>query len=147
MPNQKQRVLLSADQRRELEVLCRKQSVGAAKARRARVLLMADENHPDGRRRDWEISEAVGISPRQVVRIRQKFVQSGELNLDRKPRIGTPRVLCGDEEAQLVTLCCSEPPDGRDRWTLQLLCDELVRLQVVESVSPETVRRRLKKML
>lgn len=145
MSNQKLRVELSADQRQELERLCRKQSVGAGKVRRARVLLMSDENHADGRRRDWEIAEVVGISERQVVRIRQKFVRSGELNIDRKPRVGTPRVLCGEAEAQLVQLCCSAPPEGRERWTLTLLCDELARLKVVESVSRETVRQRLKK--
>lgn len=147
MPNQKLRVELTSEQRQELEKLCRKQSEGAAKVRRARVLLMSDENHADGRRRDWEIAEAVGISERQVVRIRQKFVRSGDLNMDRKPRVGTPRVLCGDAEAQLVTLCCSTPPEGRERWTLSLLCDELARLQIVESVSRETVRQRLKKIV
>lgn len=145
MPNQKLRVELSADQRQELQKLCRKQTAGAAKVRRARVLLMSDETHKDGRRRDWEIAEALGMSERQVVRIRQKFVRSGELNVDRKPRSGEPKVLYGDAEAQLVTLCCSTPPDGRERWTLQLLCDELARLQIVESVSRETVRQRLKK--
>lgn len=146
MPNMKLRVELTTDQRQELETLCRKQNAGAAKVRRARVLLMSDENHPDGRRRDWEIAEAVDISERQVVRIRQKFVRSGELNIDRKPRTGTPRVLCGDAEAQLITLCCSTPPDGYERWTLSLLCDELARIQVVGSVSRETVRQRLKKI-
>ena len=146
MPNEKLRVELTTEQRKELETLCRRQTVGAAKVRRARVLLMADEKHPDGRRPDWQIAESIGISARQVCRIRQKFVRSGELNLDRKPRIGEPKVLCGDAEGQLVALFCSTPPDGRERWTLQLLCDELARLQVVETVCRETVRRRLKKI-
>lgn len=143
--NVKLKVHLSAEDRAELEAVCRKQSVAAAKVRRARVLLMSDEDHSDGRRKDWEIAEAVGVSERQVCRIRQAFVRSGELKLDRKQRSGEPKIFDGKKEAKLVTLCCSSPPDGCERWTLQLLCDELVRLQVVTSVCRETVRKHLKK--
>jgi len=143
--SQKLKVHLSAAERRELEAICRRQSVAAAKVRRARVLLMSDDDHPDGRRRDWEIAEQVGISERQVVRIRQRFVREGKAVLERQPRPSVPGKLDGAAEAQLVTLCCSRAPDGRDRWTLQLLCDELARLEVVESVCPETVRKCLKK--
>lgn len=138
-------VRLSAAYRAELVAICRRQSVAAAKVRRARILLMSDADHRDGRRRDWEIAEAVDISLRQVVRIRQQFVREGETLLDRKPRPAVPGKLDGPAEARLVTLCCSTPPDGRDRWTLQLLCDELARLKIVRSVCPETVRRCLKK--
>src|SRR6478752_6333436 len=73
--SKKHKVFLSPEYREELEALCRRQSVAAAKVRRARVLLMSDEGHPDGRRRDWEIGEAVGICERQMVRIRQQFVR------------------------------------------------------------------------
>ena len=141
----KLKVCLSAAERVELEAICRRQSVAAAKVRRARVLLMSDEDHPDGRRRDWEIAEAVGVSERQVVRIRQQFVREGGTALNRKPRPSVPGKLDGEVEAELVTLCCSQPPHGRDRWTLQLLCDGLARLKLVESVCPETVRKCLKK--
>ena len=143
--SKKHRVVLSAAQRKELDGICRRQSVAAAKLRRARVLLMSDEGHPDGRRRDWEIAEAVGVCERQVVRIRQQFVRDGESVLDRKPRPSVPVKMDGAAEAQLVTLCCSRAPEGRERWTLQLLCDEMARLQVVESVCCETVRTSLKK--
>ena len=121
--------------------------MAAAKVRRATILLMADENHPEGRRPDWQIAEAVGLSVRQVVRIRQQFVKEGDPALERKQRsdTGVPKVLDGKAEATLVTLCCSDPPAGRDHWTLQLLCDELGRLEVVESVCRETVRQCLKK--
>jgi hypothetical protein len=138
---------LTAKQRGELEALCRQRSVGASKVRRAKILLMADENHPDGRRPDWQIAEAVGISERQVVRIRQQFVREGHPTLERKARsdAGVRRRLDAKAEATLVTLSCSRPPEGRDRWTLRLLCDELGRLQVVESVCVETVRQCLKK--
>lgn len=147
MPNSnlKLKVYLSAKQRSQLTAVCARHSVAAAQVRRARVLLMSDEKHPDGHRRDWEIAEAVGISVRQVVRIRQQFVREGKICLTRKPRPAVVGKLDGESEAQLVTLCCSDPPDGRDRWTLQLLCDELARLEVVESICCETVRKCLKK--
>jgi len=143
--NAKYKVRLSKDQRTEFESICRLQSVGASKLRRARILLLADESHPDGRRPDWHIAEVVGLSERQVVRIRQQFVREGNKVLGRKPREGNPPKLDGKAEAQLIAICCSSPPDGRERWTLQLLCDEMARLQIVESVCPETVRKCLKK--
>jgi Homeodomain-like domain len=145
-------VELTAKERKELKAIVRRQSVGAAKQRRARILLLADVNHPDGRRTDANIAELVNLCERQVVRIRQKFVrergsQSVVAACERKPRPPAPhrRRLDGKAEAQLVVLACSAPPEGRDRWTLQLLCDELVRLEVVESIAVETVRKCLKK--
>jgi len=148
----KVQVKLTRRERTDLEGILRRQSVGAAVQRRARILLLADSNHPDGRRTDANIAELVNLSQRQVVRIRQKFVRErGEQSVrevcERKPRPPAPerRRLDGEAEAQLVALACSTPPEGRDCWTLQLLCDELSRLEVVESVCPETVRRALKK--
>lgn len=146
--NRKQEVHLTDEQRAELEAVLRQQTGRAATARRARVLLLTDEDHPDGRRPDWHIAEVVGLSERQVVRIRQRFVREGlPPTLARKPRppAATPPVIDGAAEAQLVSLCCSRPPAGQQRWTLQLLVDELCRLQVVTSVCRETVRRCLKK--
>lgn len=148
----KLKVELTAQERIELEAILRQQSVGAAKQRRARILLLSDVNHPEGRRTDANIAELVNLSERQVVRIRQRFIrerdgQSVEQTCERKPRPPAPerRRLDGRAEAQLVVLACSDPPKGRNCWTLQLLCDELARLQVVESVCPETVRQCLKK--
>ena len=145
-------VELTERERRELQAIVRRQSVGAATQRRARILLLADSRHPDGRRTDESIAELVNLSARQVVRIRQKFVrergaQSIQRVCERRPRPPAPdrRRLDGAAEAQLVALACSTPPAGRDCWTLQLLCHELVRLEVVESVCPETVRGVLKK--
>ena len=148
----KLKVELSVEERAELEALLRKQSVGAAKQRRARILLLSDVNHPDGRRSDANIAELVNLSERQVVCIRQKFVRErGEKSVvescERKPRPPAPerRRLDGEAEARLVVLACSEPPEGFDRWTLQMLCDEMGRLKIVESVCRETVRKCLKK--
>jgi hypothetical protein len=148
MPNAKYSVLLTPEARAELEAVARKSSTGAAKIRRAKILLMADEAGPKGGYADWEIAEAVGLSERQVVRIRQKFVKSGlQPTLTRATRhdAGIPRAIDGRAEAQLVTIACSSPPEGRDHWTLQMLCDELKRLRIVKSVCCETVRRSLKK--
>jgi Homeodomain-like domain len=145
---EKYKVELSAATREELDVVVRQTSAGVSRVRWAQILLMADESHPDGRRRDWEIAEAVGISERQVVRIRQKFVREGaEATLKRSTRsdAGSQKVLDGKAEAHLVRLACSTPPEGHQRWTLELLVDELCRLQVVQSVCRETVRKTLKK--
>jgi len=145
---EKYKVKLSTQARTELEAVARQSSAGVARVRRAKILLMADEAHPEGRRRDWEIAEAVGMSERQVVRIRQKFVREGApATLERATRsdAGSQRVLDGKAEAHLVHLACSTPPEGRERWTLELLCDELCRLQVVRSICRETVRKTLKK--
>lgn len=152
MPNSpsKHKVRLSVEQRSELERMVRQQSIGVAKKRWANVLLLSDENQLGGARRDVDIAEELGLSLRQLSRIRKKYVDLGfEASLDRKQRFdaGTPKILVGKAEAHLVTLCCSEAPEGHERWTLQLLCDELARLEVVTSVCPETVRQALKKMI
>ena len=147
--NQKLEVHLDPEVRGELETLCRKGGTPAAQLRRARVLLLADEDHVDGRRPDRYIAEVLAIGARTVVRIRQRFVREGIASaLARKSRAepATPFKLDGQAEAQLVALCCSTPPSGRSRWTLHLLADELCRLQVVVSICPETVRRCLKKI-
>lgn len=147
--NEKLRVCLDPRMRGELEALCRKGSVPAAKLRHARILLLADENHEQGRCADWEIAEIVGLSQRQVVRIRQRFVRDGlapAIDRKRRSRPGTRPKFDGEAEARLVMLCCSTPPEGQQRWTLQLLADELCRLQIVASVCPETVRKCLKKI-
>lgn len=150
MPNlaRKYCVMLTPEARAELETIARKTSAGVAQVRRATILLMADQAHPDGGSADWEIAEEVGLSERQVVRIRQKFVKSGvQPTLTRATRsdAGTRRVIDGRAEAQLITIACSTPPEGRDHWTLQMLCNELQRLQIVKSVCCETVRQALKK--
>ena len=141
-------VQLTGDQRWELERIQRSQKASALIVKRARILLLSDDSHPEGRRTDEQIAELVGLTRRQVQCIRMKFVQQGlEATLKRKVRAdqGTPKVFDGEAEAQLVTLCCSTPPEGHQRWTLRLLVDELSRLQIVTSVCPETVRKTLKK--
>ena len=148
--SEKVRVRLEPAVRKDLEALCRQSIVPAGKVRRARILLLADEAHQDGRRPDWQIMEIVGCGERTVRRVRHQFVQEGlQPTLERKPRStpGTTPKFDGESEAKLIALCCSEPPEGRQRWTMQLLADELCRLKVVTSVSAETVRQCLKKIV
>lgn len=141
-------VFLTPEARAELLAVSRMTSAGAAKVRWATIMLMADGEHPDGGYADWEIAEEVELSERQIVRIRQKYVKSGvQPTLTRATRcdLGIRRAIDGRAEAQLITIACSTPPEGRDHWTLQMLCDEMQRLNVVKSVCCETVRQTLKK--
>lgn len=140
---------LTDEQRSEAEQVARSQKASTLTSRRAQVLLLADANHADGRRTDETIAVMVGMTRRQVQRIRMKYAQQGlSKTLRRQVRsdIGTSKTLDGKAEAQLVTLCCSTPPAGRQRWTLQLLVDELCRLKVVGKVCRETIRQSLKKI-
>lgn len=142
------RVALSPEQRGELLEIAKKTSAGVAKVRRAKILLLADEAHPDGGWSDVEIAAEVGLCTRQIVRVRQKFVKSGTSpTLVRATRsdAGISRAVDGRAEARLVAIACSSPPEGRDHWTLQMLCDEMQRLHIVKSVCCETVRQVLKK--
>jgi transposase len=113
------------------------------KARRARMLLLADDCLTDA-----EICEEVGVGRATVERVRKRAASEGiAAALQRKPQSSPSRkpVLDGRAEAELITIACSCPPEGRSRWTLQLLTDRMVELEVVETVSVSTVGRRLKK--
>ncbi len=115
---------------------------------RARILLKADQADGGPAWEDAAIAEALDCGLRTVERVRQRFVERGlEPALGRKPqdRPSRERKFDGAAEARLVALACSAPPEGRTRWTLKLLADRLVELEVFESVSDETVRRVLKK--
>lgn len=140
-------VRLSAHERDQLESLI---AVGVAAARKlhhARVLLKADEG-PDGPAwPDQRIAEAVEVSQPTISRVRKQYVQEGlEAALDRRmPRRVYHRKLDGAQEARLVALACSTPPTGQARWSLRLLADRLVELEVVDDISYQTVRTTLKK--
>lgn len=138
-------VRLSLDQRRDLEHLARSGHHAARTLVRARVLLKADANGPDWD--DVRIVAALECSGGTVARVRKQFVQGGlDAALYRKKPTGRQyRKLDGAQEARLIALACGAPPEGKARWTLQLLADKLVELQVVDAVSDETVRRTLKK--
>ena len=144
----KYKVTLTAEERQQLHDLVNTGKAAAKKLAHARILLKADAAPGGPGWTDIQIAEAVELSRATVERIRQRFVEHGlEAALGRKPqdRPSRPRKLDGRAEARLIALACSAPPEGRKEWTMQLLADKLVALQVVDAVCDETVRRALKK--
>lgn len=147
-PNKRYVVRLDPQERERLQRLV---SVGKGAARKlthARVLLQADQSASGAGSTDRQIAKGLGVATRSVERIRQRFVEEGlESALERKKQCqpSRERVLDGAKEAKLIAVCCSKPPVGRRRWTLKLLSDRLVELNIVESISYETVRQTLKK--
>lgn len=148
MPHKKYLVTLTPEERPQLHKLVSAGKRSARTLTRARILLQADQADGGPAWEDARIVQALGCGLRTVERIRQRFVEEGlDAALNHKPqeRPSRERRLDGAAEARLIALACSKPPQGRARWTLKLLADKLVELEVVESVSDETVRRVLKK--
>jgi transposase len=147
VPTKQHVVRLTSQERQQMGHLLTRSGAGAHEQRRARILLHADAATDGPRLTDREIAAAVGVTPRTVARVRSQFVRSGvAITLHRKPRTDRRvRKLDGAAEARLTALACSEPPPGQVRWTLRLLADQLVQLEVVESICRETVRTALKK--
>ena len=142
----KHKVELTCEERQTLETLVRKGHHSALKLMRAHILLKADRNGPGWT--DAQIADAFGCHEQTAYNVRKRFARRGRLSaLERKPqsRPSHVRKLDGCGEARLIALACSDPPEGFSRWTLRLLADELVELQIVESISIETVRQTLKK--
>jgi transposase len=140
-------VRLTIDERDTLESLVAGKRAAADKLLRARMLLKANVGQDGQGWSDEKIAEAFEVGLSTIHRLRQRLVEDGfEAALVRKPqsRRRAPK-LDGEKEARLVALACSGPPEGRGRWTLQLLADKLVELHVVDAISDETVRLRLKK--
>jgi transposase len=132
---------LTDQERASLTVLTRKGKTAARRLRRAQILLAAAEGATDE-----VIAASVRCSVATVERTRKRFVTGGlDWALSEAPRPGAQRKLDGKQEAYLVALTCSDPPTGREHWTMQLLADRLVELEVTDAISDETVRRLLKK--
>lgn len=132
---------LTDDERAALVALIHAATTRARMVNRAQILLHADEG-----KQDKEIAAALHTSGSTVGRIRKRFVEDGLHGaLHEVVRPGGARKLDGAQAAHLVALACSDPPDGRKEWTMQLLADRLVTLGVVEAISDETVRRTLKR--
>jgi transposase len=140
-------VRLTAADRRDLERMVRSGKHPARTLVHARILLKADAAEGSPGWDDAAIADAIGCGTRTVARVRTKYTRGGlGLALHRKKPTGRQyRKLDGKQEARLVALACSAPPTGKARWTLKMLADRLVELEVVEAVSDETVRRTLKK--
>jgi hypothetical protein len=140
-------VELSADERQQLRGLVTKGKGAARKIQHAQILLKADSGPGGPAWTDERIAEAYGVRTRTVERIRQRLVEHGlEDALNRRQnKRGSRGKLDGEGEAKLCMVACSQPPHGRQRWTMQLLADRLVELKVIDSISRETVRVTLKK--
>ena len=142
----KYHIHLSKENRQALEMLIRSGESSARTQTRARILLLTDESQKKQKGTE-EIASALMCSLPTITNIRKKFVEGGlEHALYDKPRPGAIPKLTGEIEAQLTLLACSAPPEGRSRWTLQLLADKLVELKLVDSISDVAVMHRLKKM-
>jgi hypothetical protein len=143
----KYRVTLTAAERAQLEQTVAVGKAAARKLTHARILLLADTSQELGQG-DEDIVAALGTSLRTVERVRQRLVTEGfPAALDHRPQPPRPDKIKikGDVERKLIQLACGDPPEGRCHWTLTLLCDELVALGLVRTVSTETVRQALKK--
>lgn len=149
-------VQLSDDERRHLKGLVKKgkQASGrkpsALKLTRARILLKADQSDGGPSYTDAQIAEALDVSAKTVFNIRRKWVELGmEHVLERRPQSRPSRQpkLDGKAEAKIIAVSCGPAPEGRARWTLRLLADKVVELQIASSISPETIRQTLKKTL
>ncbi len=149
MRRMKHAVVLTAEERAELRTLGARGVAPARRLTHARILLKADQGEGGAAWADAAIAGALEIHPATVARVRQQYVAAGlEAALDRRaPRREYARKLDGAQEAHLVALACGAPPEGRERWSLRLLADELVRLEVVDAISHETVRRTLQQTI
>lgn len=143
------RIILTEEQRAHLRTLVGSGVAPARMLTRARILLKADHGEGGAGWSDAAIAGALDVHPATVLRVRRQFVSDGlSATLERKrPDRVYERRLDGSQEAHLVALVCSAPPDGQMRWTLRLLAAELVQLEVVAAISYETVRQTLKKTI
>ncbi|MDR2742665.1 MAG: helix-turn-helix domain-containing protein [Treponema sp.] len=144
MSQKKYLVTLIGDEEKLLGDIINKGKHGAQKRKRAQALLLAHEGYTDE-----IIAERTGKGVRGIAYLRQRYVEEGlETTLEGKPRGHRPRALTGEDEARLITLACGLPPEGRARWSLQLLEDTWVTVDYTDAktVSRETIRRTLKKL-
>lgn len=134
-------VELAEEERGRLRALLRRGKASVRMVARARVLLKADQGHTDE-----AIAAALDVSAATASRVRKRFVEEGlEQALRERPRPGQRRKLSGKQEAHVIAVACSTPPEGHGRWTLRLLAGKVVELGFAPSISPETVRQMLKK--
>lgn len=145
----KHRVVLTPTERKRLQSLLRRSSSTAIQNRRARILLAADVGSDRPPRSDVAVAAATYVDPRTVARVRAEFVRYGleRALTGQRPVFPSRRKLSDVQEAHVLVVAQSDPPEGYARWSLRLLGKRLVELQVVEAISPETVRATLKKTI
>ena len=141
-------VKLTVGEREELEAVVRRGKAARWKLQRAQAILAFDQSQGSLAWPDSRIAEAYGCTTRSLENWRKQAVEQGPLSLlERKPSVGPAPKLDGEQEAQLTKLACSPAPPGHARWTLRLLAERLVELQIVDSLCRETVRLALKKAI
>ena len=143
------RVTLTEEERKELKAISTKGKRAARTVLYARALLLLDAGEHGPKWIVAKVAEALGTTTRSLEHLKKQFVEEGITSaLNRKKRVKPPREIQfgGEFEAHLLALACSEVPDGRQRWTVRLLAEKMVELQIVPSVSPMTVCNTLKKM-
>lgn len=140
-------VKLSTDERNQLKSLMKAGVLNVRAVKRAQMVLKADGGPEGPGWSDAAISQALDVHPMTVLGVRKRYSQHGlEAVLNGRYSGHNPAIVTGEVEAHLIALACKEPPSGREHWTMQLLADQLVALEVVERISDETVRQTLKKM-
>ncbi len=143
------RVTLTQEERKDLEAISTKGKRAARTVLYARALLLLDAGEHGQKWIVARVAEALGITSRSLEKLKKRFVEEGlSFAIERKKRITPPREIQfgGEFEAKLLALACSEAPEGQKRWTIRLLAEKVVELNIVPSVSPMTVCNTLKKM-
>ena len=141
-------VRLEADERLRLEQIVRVGKSGALKIRHANILLAVDVSDAGAKLADAEVANALGVAVRSIESLRKRFVEEGlDASLERRKQVrpSVERLFDGEKEAKLIAVACGPKPDGRARWTLELLSERVVALKIVEHCSPQTVMRVLQK--
>lgn len=138
---------LTAEERSQLEAITRQQKVAASKHQKAKALLLCDQSEAGPGRRDVDVAAEVKAGVRSIESWRKRACEDGPLeSLERRRRTVTvDPIIDGKAEAKLLQIACSKPPEGKSHWSLVMLADRMVELQIVETVSRETVRRTLQK--
>ncbi len=147
MRSKKYKVFLTSEERHELESITRRGKRSASSIKRAHILLNLDENAGPVKEQK-EIAAQLSTTAATIYTVSKQFAKEGlQSTLNRKPRATPPRrpIATGDIEARIIALACSEPPKGRSRWTLRLLEEKVVELQIVPRISDNTIGRLLKK--
>jgi transposase len=143
MPAIKYVIDLTDAEREQLKEVTRRGSSPARKLKRAMILLKADEGSDDE-----QVARMLDVGIATVGRIRKRFVEEGlDASLSERPRSGRPAEIGGKQQAHIIALACSQPPDGHARWSMRLLAQRAVELEIVESISHERVRTLLKKTI
>ena len=147
MPTPKYTVALTDQQRQQIQIVARSYRHSARERSRAQILLLADQNREAGALNTRQIAQEMQCLPLHVEKTRQRAHERGAVESlkHKQQERRKPRKIDGEAEASLIAIACSQAPKGRSRWTLQLLADKLIQMEIVESIDASTVYRTMKK--